>query len=67
MSVEVGPRSKALNPVKLPNMNWRDFIEEKIKLVKENNWFMFKKERDMNRASRPRAKENIFNKDMKGI
>jgi len=48
-------------------MNWRDFIKEKIKIVKDNNWFLLEKQKDMSRASRPRAKENIFNKDMKGI
>ena len=67
MSVEVEPRSKALDPVRLPNMNWRDFIKEKIKIVKDHNWFLLEKQKDMKRASRPRAKENIFNKDMKGI
>jgi len=48
-------------------MNWRDFLKERMRIIRERDWFLLEKKEGLKRESRPRCKDNIFNKDMKGI
>jgi len=48
-------------------MNWRDFLKERLRIIRDRDWFLLEKRQGLERQSRPRCKDNIFNKNQKGI
>jgi len=47
-------------------MNWRDFIKERLRIIRDRDWFLLEKQHGLKRESRPRCKKNIFNKNAPG-